>query len=129
MKSARRADIDTLRAVSVISVIFFHLDQSFFPNVLTNNISDGKRRTLSSQLLKKNSESFDLFHNIRKLMIPCCVVQNSEDNYKIRDLFLPEITWHPIKLISTSANFISGLKLGIRLKCSGPIELSPISFK
>ena len=32
MKSARRADIDTLRAVSVISVIFFHLDQSFFPN-------------------------------------------------------------------------------------------------
>ena len=32
MKNARRADIDTLRAVSVISVIFFHLDQSFFPN-------------------------------------------------------------------------------------------------
>ena len=32
MKNARRADIDTLRAISVISVIFFHLDQSFFPN-------------------------------------------------------------------------------------------------
>ena len=32
MKNVRRADIDTLRAVSVISVIFFHLDQSFFPN-------------------------------------------------------------------------------------------------
>ena len=58
------------------------LDQSFFPNVYSNNISD-VRRELSSQLLKKNSESFDLFHNIRKLMIPCCVVQNSEDNYEI----------------------------------------------
>lgn len=32
MKSARRADIDTLRAISVISVIIFHLDQSYFPN-------------------------------------------------------------------------------------------------
>tara|TARA_B100000886_G_C20417186_1_gene489772 strand:- start:553 stop:2436 length:1884 start_codon:yes stop_codon:yes gene_type:complete len=32
MVYARRADIDTLRAVSVISVIIFHLDQSFFPN-------------------------------------------------------------------------------------------------
>ena len=83
------------------------LDQSFFPNVFSNNISD-VRRELSSQLLKKNSESFDLFHNIRKLMIPCCVVQNSEDNYEIRDLFLPEITWHPIKLIREI--FLSVLK-------------------
>ncbi len=84
------------------------LDQSFFPNVLTSNISDGKRRTLSSQLLKKNSESFDLFHSIRKLMIPCCVVQSSENNYEIRDLFLPEIAWHPIKLIREI--FLSALR-------------------
>ena len=32
MKNARRGDIDTLRALSVISVIIFHLDQSIFPN-------------------------------------------------------------------------------------------------
>ena len=32
MNSARRADIDTLRAISVISVIIFHLDQTLFPN-------------------------------------------------------------------------------------------------
>ena len=32
MKVFRRIDIDSLRAVSVISVIIFHLDQSFFPN-------------------------------------------------------------------------------------------------
>tara|TARA_X000000368_G_scaffold387607_1_gene348471 strand:- start:456 stop:2345 length:1890 start_codon:yes stop_codon:yes gene_type:complete len=32
MKNVRRSDIDTLRAISVISVIIFHLDQSFFPN-------------------------------------------------------------------------------------------------
>tara|TARA_B100000989_G_C19485608_1_gene447287 strand:+ start:112 stop:1344 length:1233 start_codon:yes stop_codon:yes gene_type:complete len=74
------------------------LDQSFFPNVFTNNISD-KRKNLSSQLLKKNSDSYDLFHSIRKLMVPCCIVKNAENNYEIRDLFLPEITWHPIKLI------------------------------
>ena len=32
MNSARRADIDTLRAISVVSVIIFHLDQTLFPN-------------------------------------------------------------------------------------------------
>lgn len=32
MKNARRGDIDTLRALSVISVIIFHLDQRLFPN-------------------------------------------------------------------------------------------------
>ena len=32
MTKARRADIDTLRAISVISVIIFHLEQSYFPN-------------------------------------------------------------------------------------------------
>ena len=32
MTNARRADIDTLRAISVISVIIFHLEQSYFPN-------------------------------------------------------------------------------------------------
>ena len=74
------------------------LDQSFFPNVITRYVSD-ERNTLSSQLLKKNSDSYDLFHSIRKLMVPCCIVKNAENNYEIRDLFLPEITWHPIKLI------------------------------
>ncbi len=31
MSKLRRSDIDSLRAISVISVIVFHLDQSFFP--------------------------------------------------------------------------------------------------
>jgi peptidoglycan/LPS O-acetylase OafA/YrhL len=31
MNKSRRIDIDVLRAISVISVIVFHLDKSFFP--------------------------------------------------------------------------------------------------
>ena len=31
MKNVRRTDIDTLRAISVIAVIIYHFDKSFFP--------------------------------------------------------------------------------------------------
>ena len=32
MNSIRRTDIDTLRAVSVISVIIYHINNTIFPN-------------------------------------------------------------------------------------------------
>ena len=92
MNKTRRVDIDSLRGLSVISVIIFHLDHAYFPNGYLG---------------------VDLFFVISGYVITKSIIKKYyEGNFKFTDFYIKRIRRIlPVLLVVLISSFLVGLYL------------------